>query len=97
MTLTADSVIVRNNDLPHTPLDSDMIVLNAASNAYVGLDDIGRQVWELLEQPCEVQSLVDRFVQEYAGSPEEIEADVMVLLDGLIKDGLVQIVAPQIP
>ena len=46
-------------------------------------------IWRLLEEPCDVQALVDRLRERYTGSVEEIEAGTVVFLDDLVGRGLV--------
>jgi hypothetical protein len=92
MPLTADSLLVRNKDVHSTPLDRDLIVLNVARDNYVGLDDIGRQIWDLLAEPREARQLCDEMTRQYRGEAEKIAADLMTFLNDLVVEGLLVVV-----
>lgn len=87
------SKIVRKEDLASTPVDGDLVILDLASNNYVGLDEIGRRIWTLIETPRSVADICESLAREYAGTTVEIERDVIAFLDALSEDGLVRVVA----
>lgn len=87
----AHTIVVRKGGLPSTPVDADLVILNLATNNYVGLDDIGRSIWELLEKPLRVAELCQLMTEKYTGTREEIERDVVLFLRELSGEGLVDV------
>jgi hypothetical protein len=76
-----------------TPLDADLVILNPGRNNYVGLDAIGRRVWEMLAAPSGVAALREGLAREYRGDPERMTGDLLNLLGELADEGLVRVVS----
>jgi len=74
-----------------TPLDREVVILNPARDNYVGLDEVGKRVWELLAEPTEVRDLCRRVTGEFHGDPERIAAEVVDFLNELAAEGLLAI------
>jgi hypothetical protein len=91
MAITLSSVVVRTAGLMSTVLDRDVIILNPARDNYVGLDEIGRRVWDLLAVPRDVKELCRQVTMEFEGDSRQIAADVLAFLNDLAADGLVNV------
>jgi hypothetical protein len=92
VTIGPDSVVVRDDAVPTTPVDGDLVVLNMATNNYVGLDDIGRHIWTMIEHPRRVEDLCHALAAQYCGAPEAITSDVIAFLEELVGEKLVRVV-----
>ena len=92
VTLALETRVVRKAELPSTKVDNDVVVLNVATQNYVGLDDIGGALWELLAEPQQVADLCRIMCARYDGPPEEIAADVTAFLAELHREGLIAVV-----
>ena len=93
MPLELNTRVVRFSELMAAPVDKEIVILSLASNHYVGLDEIGRRVWELLEQPRRVDELCQELVREFDATPEQVASDVLPFLGQLQSEGLVHVVA----
>ncbi|MBI3890982.1 MAG: PqqD family protein [Candidatus Wallbacteria bacterium] len=93
MTLERHTRVVRAEEMMSAPIDNEIVILNLPRDNYVGLDEIARRIWELLEQPLPVEELCARLAAEYEGPTEQIEADVLGFLSELEKEGLLRVVA----
>jgi Coenzyme PQQ synthesis protein D (PqqD) len=91
MPLTLDSLVVRTEGLMSTPLDREVVILNPARDNYVGLDEVGRRVWDLLATPNSVKDLCLQVTGEFDGDPRQIEEDVLAFLTELANEGLVDV------
>jgi hypothetical protein len=91
--LGPDVVVVRVNDLRSTPVDTDLVIMNMPTKNYVGLDDIGRRIWSILETPSRVDALCSRLTREYAGDPAQITRDVLEFLNELYAENLITVTA----
>lgn len=85
------TIVSRNNALPSTAVDNDIVILNLATNNYVGLDDIGRAIWEMIERSQPVVEICTQMIGRYDGPPEQIRADVLAFLESLRREGLVHV------
>ena len=85
--------VVRQPDLMTAPVDKEIVILSLAANHYVGLDEIGRRIWELLERPQEIQSLCQMLTGEFHASPDQISGDLLRFLNQLENEGLIHALA----
>jgi Coenzyme PQQ synthesis protein D (PqqD) len=92
MPLEMTTRLVRGDDLPNAPIGDEIVFLNFMKDNYVGLDDIGRRIWELLETPHRVDELCRQLNREYDAAPEQIASDVLPFLEELRNEGLVHVV-----
>ena len=60
-----------------------------AKNNYVGLDDIGKRIWGLLEKPIRVNALCVQLSRDFEATPEQVADDVIPFLEELEREGLV--------
>ncbi len=89
MSIDLRSKVTRIAGIMSTPVDDDIVILNMLKNNYVSLDAVGRRIWDLIESPVLVSDLCSQLVSEFAGSEEQISADVLSFLNELLKEGLV--------
>lgn len=91
MAFALDTRLVRTEGLMSTTVDTEIVVLNLATNNYIALDEIGRHIWELLETPCRVEELCRQLSREFDASPERIAADVLPFLEELAGEDMVRV------
>jgi hypothetical protein len=89
--LQPGSVVVRKKDLPSTAVDADLVILNLQTNNYIGLDNIGRRIWELLDTPSPVAEVARKMCAQFSGPPEVIERDVLALLQEMAEEGMIDV------
>jgi Coenzyme PQQ synthesis protein D (PqqD) len=94
MQMTLDSVVYRTEGQISTPLGPDLVILNSRTSNYVGFDEIGRRLWELLAVPGSVGGLCRKLSQEYQGDPREITSDILAFLNELIGERLIEVHDP---
>lgn len=92
MKFTIDTKLIRTPDLTSTAVDSELVVLNLATSNYIGLDEIGRYIWEMLEKPYKVEELCQQLTQEFDADLEQIVTDVLAFLEELAQEDMVRVV-----
>lgn len=85
------NLIVRTNDILSNNIDSETILLHIKNSKYYGMDTIGSRIWQLLEHPIEVNTLIQTLVEEYEVTFENCEQDVLLFLSQLLEEKLLQI------
>ncbi len=90
MTIDSTTVVVRDNEAMFSTMDDEVVILNMKSNNYLGLDQIGARIWELLETPVLVSELCEQMAQEYEGSREQITAGVLRFLAELAREEMIR-------
>jgi hypothetical protein len=85
------ATVARNDTLMSAPIDREIVFLNPSTDSYVALDDIGRRIWDLLEQPRRLEELVDLLAEEFEGQRETIRSDLVPFLAELEGEGIVTV------
>ena len=89
-TITINSTIAINSDTAlATHMDGEVVILDTVNGKYFGLDGVGVHIWESLDTAQTVEQLKASILQEYDVDEGQCEADVIELLDGLQKAGLI--------
>jgi hypothetical protein len=68
------------DDVLHSKIDEEVVIMSIANDRYYGLDPIASRVWELLREPLSLDELCGRLMEEYEVSPEVCRADTLELL-----------------
>lgn len=93
--LNKNSVLVASQDQVSAVLSSDVagsvVILNLKDGVYYELKEVGTRVWNLIQQPHSVQSILGILLEEYEVDAERCEADLLALAENLAKFGLIQI------
>ena len=89
--ITASTRISRRADLLASGLRGETVMLDVQQGRYFGLDDIGSDIWALLESPLSVGELCEQLVATYDVDAEICQRDVLALLEELREAGLLQI------
>lgn len=83
------TVVVRVEDMMSADVDDEIVILNLARDNYIGLDAIGRRIWELLDTPTKIGAICEQLATEFEGTKEQIAADVLPFLSELSDEGLI--------
>lgn len=89
MSFESATRVVRSGAVMTAPVDKEIVILSLASNHYVGLDEIGRRIWELLEAPSRIDDLCQKVAEEFDATAEQIAGDVLPFLVQLESEGVV--------
>ncbi len=89
--ITLDSVVKVSSDVIFQQLDNEAVLLSTQSEMFFGLDSVGTQIWQLLEQYCEMRTLVQALLEKYEVRQEELEKQLLEFVRKLHAKGLVVI------
>lgn len=89
--VSAEAVITIRHDVPSVQLDGETVLFHAAKGKYVGLDDIGSDIWQRLRTPMTVRELCTQLAMTYDGPAQQIEQDVRAFLGRLTEAELIDI------
>ena len=81
--LAKNSFIRRNPELVSSNLDGETVMMSVESGEYFGLDSVGSRIWELIENPVEVDGVIGALLDEFEVSREQCEADTVEFLNQL--------------
>lgn len=87
-----DTLLVsRGKDNISTELEGETVLLNLASNEFVGLDAVGSSIWNLMERPITFQDLCKMLMDQYDVEGDVCRGDVMSFLQELVGDNLITV------
>ncbi len=84
-------ILCRGEDKISTELEGETVILDLASGAYSGLDEVGTMIWILLEQPRSFRDVYQGIMAEYAVDEEECQRDLLAFLKDLADKQLITV------
>ena len=72
-------------------VDGEMVLLDMASENYFGLDAVGSDIWQSLQEGKTLQETNDALIEMYDVSPEQLKKDIVEFVQKLVDAGLVQV------
>jgi hypothetical protein len=72
-------------------LGGETVVLDLKTERYLGLDEIGTRMWNLLLASGSIDTASKALIQEYDVEPNRLESDLREFVDQLIQHGLVTV------
>lgn len=82
--------IFRSSEQVSTLLQGETVILHVQSGKYYNLNPVGSRIWELIEQPVTIQSIIHVIESEYDVEHERCKADVLAVITSMQAAGLVQ-------
>ena len=83
-----------SDDAHSVRMDDQVIVADMRSGRYLGLDDVGARVWDLIGEGATYEYIVERLSGEYDAPGDVLERDVQRLLQDLLQRRLVEYATP---
>lgn len=73
-------------------LGSSWVVLKPSEGVYYGFEDVAATIWDLLQRPCKVRSILESVLEEYDVEREKCQADLLEFLTDLKGRDLIELV-----
>lgn len=90
MSVTIDSVLVRDQYLAATDLGGQIVVLNVHTDTYVSLNAVASDIWTMLSEPRRVGDILEFLLQRHDVDGETLSRDVLPFLQTMIERRLVR-------
>jgi hypothetical protein len=90
-TVSRHSSVVAAKDQVSSDLGKEVAILDLKAGVYYGLDDVGAQVWNLIQRPRTVNEIRDILLEKYDVERERCERDLLALLRRLAAEGLIEV------
>ena len=84
-----DKIISRNEGIVFNKLDDELVMMSIENGEYYGLDNIGAQIWEIIQQPTNFSEIVLKLMRKYDVSEETCIADIQEFLSELLGKNLI--------
>jgi hypothetical protein len=93
--INRNTLLLASQDQVSADLSSDsvksIVILNLKDGVYYELKDVAARVWNLIQQPCSLNTILDTIVSEYEVDVEQCESDLIALFEDLSKRELIKI------
>jgi len=66
-----------------------LVLMDIDAGRFYGLDAIAAIIWRRIQYPVTVADVIKACIADYDGSPDQIEADILRLLQGLAEHRLI--------
>lgn len=83
------SSYTQNKDIIGSPIDDEMVMMDVDKGSYFGLNSMGSEIWNSIEEPKTIQELVDELIKEYEISEDECKTEVTKFIDALVDVNLI--------
>ena len=85
------SKVILSNNVFAQEIDDETIILDAITQEYFSLNEIGKVIWSLLSENKNLEEIKVQMLEMYEVPEEQLEKDVLNFLQALAKKGLISI------
>lgn len=89
--ISINTVVSQRKDIDTTDLNGDKVMMDLEYGKYFSLNSVGSRIWELIEEPVEINKVIDLLLEEYDISRDECEKNVLEFLDKLDNEKIISV------
>ncbi len=82
-------MVRRHGDWLSAKVGDELVMMSAKNGNYIGLSEVGARIWELLETPQDVETILARLQNEYDVAPATCRVEVDTFLRELVTHGAI--------
>lgn len=90
-TISDSATIVVAPDVLSSEVGPEVVMLSLRDGTYYGLEDVGVEIWRLIQTPVTVPRIVTALVEMYDVDADRCRSDVLTVIATLVERGLVEI------
>lgn len=80
--ITLQTVVSRRKDgLLVSELGKEVVMMDIENGNYIGLNETGKAIWDMIEEPVKVEDLIQNLLQQYDINKEQCSADTLEYLN----------------
>ncbi len=72
----------------------ELVMMSAEQGSYIGLNEVGARIWEMLETPQDLNAMCSTLHSEFDVAPEVCRSEVESFLNELVKHGAATLDSP---
>lgn len=80
----------RNEDIIASEVDNEIVMMDVSGGRYFGMDSVGAALWNCLDQPKDLNTLVDELCSKYDVSSHKCREDIKPFLQALLEKKLIE-------
>lgn len=83
------NVIERSENFVFNEVDGEIVMMNIENGAYVSFNETGKSIWEKLEEPKSVGTIIEELSLEYDTEANVIEEEVLTFVAELVEKEII--------
>ncbi len=80
----------RNEQIIDGELDDNQVMMHLDKGKYFGLDPVAKRIWELIEEPKNIEEITVILLEEFEVSPEQCNEEVQDFLNKAIEFDIIK-------
>lgn len=80
---------VRNPVIKSKVIDDEQILLNTETGDYFGLNELGAEIWELVDGQHDLDAMIEHLLDVYEVEKTELTDDVTGFIDALLERSII--------
>lgn len=89
--MNADTIVARGQDHVEATADGELVLMHVETGRFFALSGSGLRIWQMLEAPTSLGTLVDQLTREYEVAPDQCLKDVTALCEQMAEGGLIDV------
>jgi hypothetical protein len=89
--ITSDTIVKAAPEHLASDVDGEAVILNLESGTYYGLNQVGVRIWQLIQQPSQVDAVKQKLIAEYDVDPEVCSRDLVTILTKMLTNNLIEV------
>lgn len=90
--LTLDTLLRQHPDQVSAEADGEVLMMHIDSGMYCGLNDVASFIWNEIKEPKSLADVTAAIQVEFEVDEARCREDALGFLNGMIEDGLVEVV-----
>ncbi len=90
------TIVVANRNQMTANMDAETILFHAQNGAYYGLTGVAQRIWDMIQSPVPVGTILSRLTEEFEVPSEQCRDDVRKFLGEMLDENLVIICDEQV-
>jgi hypothetical protein len=79
----------RKEGLLVSELGKEVVMMDIDNGNYIGLNETGKVIWDMIEEPMKVGDLIEQLTQKYDIAKDECSADTLECLNKMEEQKLI--------
>jgi hypothetical protein len=88
--ISIDTIVTWAEDIVASDIDDEKVMMCIEKGKYYKLDPVGRQIWDMMENPIKVSNLINVLIEKYDVDKETCEHDVLAFLEELYESSILR-------
>ena len=87
----ADNSLIQRNETKFlaSALGEEIVMMNTDNGDYIGVNNVGSDIWNLLTEPMRVDQLLEKVIDIYDVSPEDGKVEVDAFVARMLKQEMI--------